>query len=926
MPTHAVQLHPPRDEQVFEDLCRDLFRAHWGTAQLYGRRGHEQKGIDLYGKVGDEHVAVQCKKREGKLAEADVGKDVESARRHEPPFQRLVFATTAPRDPKLQDFVRGLPAPFAVEVWFWDDLERELARHDDVFRVWEPALGSAAPLVDVGRLPSSLLERLVGREREVERLDAAWADRSIRVLSVVALGGAGKTALVHHWMQRFEQAGWKAKGAAAAFAWSFYSQGGGDARQASGDFFISEALRFFGDRDPVAGLPRDRGVRLAQHLRRRRTLLVLDGLEPLQEPPSSAEPGKVKDPAVAALILQLAADNPGLLVLTTREPVAELKSREENGAPRLDLDRLGDEAGAALLRWLEVKGTEAERRQVAHEVHGHALTLTLLGTYLRDAREGDVRAWKDLSLLAVADLIGNRHAARVMSAYSDWFGSGPERQILSVVGLFDRPAAAGLVEHLRREPAIPGVTDEMVGLSPPRWNLALTRLRRARLLLEGDDSGALDAHPLVREHFGRQLETQDPAAWKAAHSRLFDHLKDTTEPRPDTLEGLQPLYQAVAHGCRAGRQQEACVEVYRDRILRGTEPDGFYSTRKLGAIGADLGAVASFFEPPWSSVSPALTEAGQAWLLSEAASRLSALGRLPEAVAPMRAGLEMAVEQADSKNAAIRAGNLSELELTLGDVAGAVRDAERSVDFADRSGDGFQRMGKRTTLADALHQAGRRDEALALFGEAETTQAEQQPQYPQLYSLPGFRYCDLLLASAERAAGGGKEVRGAGEACDEVEQRAGQVFAWRRLPRWNPAADPLLDIALDHLTLGRARLYRALLVGSAPDAAKPEIDQAVADLRRAGRQDHLPRGLLTRAWLRSSLGDPDTTARADLDEAEEIAERGPMPLFLADVHLHRARLFHDRAALAEARRLVEKHGYGRRREELADLEAMAGGW
>jgi len=32
--------------------------------------------------------------------------------------------------------------------------------------------------------------------------------------------------------------------------------------------------------------------------------------------------------------------------------------------------------------------------------------------------------------------------------------------------------------------------------------------------------------------------------------------------------------------------------------------------------------------------------------------------------------------------------------------------------------------------------------------------------------------------------------------------------------------------------------------------------------------------------------------RSDLDEAWEIAERGPMPLSLADIHLHRARLFH----------------------------------
>ncbi len=51
-----------------------------------------------------------------------------------------------------------------------------------------------------------------------------------------------------------------------------------------------------------------------------------------------------------------------------------------------------------------------------------------------------------------------------------------------------------------------------------------------------------------------------------------------------------------------------------------------------------------------------------------------------------------------------------------------------------------------------------------------------------------------------------------------------------------------------------------------------------------------------------------------------------MPLFQADVQLHRARLFGDRAALAEARRLIDQHGYGRRREELAAAEAAAERW
>jgi len=431
------------------------------------------------------------------------------------------------------------------------------------------------------------------------------------------------------------------------------------------------------------------------------------------------------------------------------------------------------------------------------------------------------------------------------------------------------------------------------------------------------DGDALDAHPLVREHFARRLQEDHPAAWKEAHGRLFDHLKDTTEHQPDTLEGLQPLYQAVVHGCRAGRHQEACDDVYFDRILRGTGNDRFYPTKKLGAFGADLGAVACFFDEPWSRVSPSLSEADQSWLLNEAATRLRALGRLREAVEPMRAALLIAIGSKNWNSGAARASNLSELELTLGDVAAAVRDAEQSVDFADRSGDAFQRMGKRATLADALHQAGRRDEALQRFREAETMQAERQPRYPLLYSLQGFRYCDLLLAGAERAAAGvGHDVHDLAEVLRETERRAEQTLAWAR------QHGGLLSVALDHLTLGRVRLYRALLDRTSPDDAEPEIETAVDGLRRAGTLHWQPSGLLTRAWLRFAQSRPDA-ARADLDEAEQIARRGPMPLFLADVALYRARFFHDRAALAEARRLVDEHGYGRRVEEVAAVEAAA---
>src|SRR5262249_47594070 len=160
-------------------------------------------------------------------------------------------------------------------------------------------------------------------------------------------------------------------------------------------------------------------------------------------------------------------------------------------------------------------------------------------------------------------------------AYELWLASaGPDRQreleILRLTGLFDRPISADCLQAMRAKPGIPGLTEELVKLKDTQWNIALHRLIDLDLLSRSGSGAdvAIDAHPLVREYFAEQLQRQSPDAFRAAHSRLFDHLCKTTPYRPDGLTGLAPLYQAVVHGCLAGRQREACYEVYRDRILR----------------------------------------------------------------------------------------------------------------------------------------------------------------------------------------------------------------------------------------------------------------------------------------------------------------------------------------------------------------------
>jgi hypothetical protein len=790
-----------------------------------------------------------------------------------------------------------------------------------------PALTSFAPpssTFDIDRIDKYAPDELIGREDETKLIDDAWAkavagEAHPKALTFVALGGEGKTALLAKWAIALAAKDWP--GCEAALAWSFYSQGTREIAGASADAFLAEALRFFGASAIAGESAHDKGKRLANIIGATRALLILDGVEPLQYPPTSPMAGELKDPGLLALLKGLAQRNAGLCLVTTRYKIKDLEAWRE-AAPQKDLAPLTKEAGARLLAALGVKGTLAERERLAADVKGHALTLNLIGSYLRDAHGGDIRRRDEIRLEeADAEEFGG-HAFRAMDAYVRWFESDGEKgcralAMLRLMGLFDRPADAGCLGALWKPPAIEGLTEPLVGLDGPARNVVLKRLADAKLITVARDLGgalvAIDAHPLLREYFAKRLREARPKSWKAAHRRLYEHLCATTpDKEAPTLDDLQPLYQAVAHGCWAGLHEEARAKVYRDRILRGTGPDGFYSRKKLGAIGASLSAVACFFDPPWRRVSPDLQPAAKAWLLGEASFCLRTLGRLAEAREPLRGGLEMEIGQERWRNSAIGASNLSELELTLGEIGAANRDSEAAVAHADRSGDAFLRVVMRAIRSDALHQAGRRAEAEALFAAAEAMQAEWQPECPRLYSLQGFQYCDLLLADAERAAwrrslglavgaddsdapaspiapGALRTARNeqaqaleaSADACRAVSERATQTLAWVTPQNW------LLDIGLDHLTLARAALFAAILRGEPPPPA--HVNKAVDFLRRAGEQDELPRGLLTRALWRAASGD-FSCAREDLDEAFEIAERGPMRLFLADIHLSRARL------------------------------------
>ena len=464
-----------------------------------------------------------------------------------------------------------------------------------------------------------------GREEDLAFLDNAWANQHVNVVTIVAWAGVGKSTLINHWLRRLAADHYRS--AELIFGWSFYRQGtSGDA--SSADEFLDAALAWFGDPDPRIGTAWEKGERLAKLIAHRRTLLVLDGLEPLQNPPGPQE-GRVRESSFQALLRELAAFNTGLCVITTRLPVADLADHERTSALRLDLEQLSSDAGAKLLRALGVKGHEAELRSASDEFSGHCLALTLLGSYLTDAYNGDIRCRKEVSERLAHDVRQGVHARKVMESYQTWFGEGPELSVLRMLGLFDRPADEKALGALLKPPAIPGLTESLTDLSPTEWRTLLARLRRARLLAAEDphNPGHLDTHPLVREYFGEQLRSQRTDAWKECNRRLYNHYRTLAPQLPDSFREMEPLFLAVICGCNAGLFREALHEVYIPRIQRG---NASFAANVLGARGTLLSVLAHFFEQGrWGSPvetgveGQSLTAEDQLFILTQAALYLT---------------------------------------------------------------------------------------------------------------------------------------------------------------------------------------------------------------------------------------------------------------------------------------------------------------
>ena len=495
-------------------------------------------------------------------------------------------------------------------------------------------------------LPETFYERLVGRDAELRRLDEAWSNEKTSILSLVAEGGAGKSALVNEWLTRLQADSYR--GADCVLGWSFYSQGSKE-RATAADEFLNWALDKLGVKVETTSASA-KGEAIAEALIKQRALLVLDGVEPLQHGPGPQK-GQLKDQGLRALLRRFAAAPPraghGMIVLTSRLAVVDIQRFEQNAAPVVDVERLSDEAGAELLRDNDVWGVDRDLKAASRDFGGHPLALTLLASLIKETQNGDVRRRDHIrGLLADPNDPHHGDAGRVMESYErEWLADQP---ILLAIcnSSASSTARRAATASGRCAPSLlfPGLlmrsltSATTIGCAPSCDCAKCGCSRRATLpmLMRSTPipwcaNGSAIGYGELTKRRGK------PPTAGSTTICATRRTKAKRRPSPTSPRSITPSRTAAARGDTKRRSNKftgpylPSAAKQNNRVLCG---------QPLGAFGSDLAAMSWFFDRPYETPAAALTPVDHSWVLGNASSWLRAQGRLREALPPARATLQ----------------------------------------------------------------------------------------------------------------------------------------------------------------------------------------------------------------------------------------------------------------------------------------------
>ncbi len=743
--------------------------------------------------------------------------------------QDLLTDPTVLADPvRVREVVEGVQSLFDFKTWLRmnftcetfttpDDLGKKIAVALSGARGRAPAAATRAQNRGEIRIVHALqpAPHFHGREQLVRDL-GAWVSNVIspdRVWSLVAAGGTGKTAVAERVVAEMKP------GEANVLVWSFYEEPDAGA-------FLRECNHLFPGEDegPAGG----RLERLERGLRDGRPhLIVLDGLERVQEDAGGGRVrGELSDHTLKLLLRAMAAGlGRARALVTSRYPLVDLQDWTKRGYRDTSLDDLSPEAAVDVLRGWGVAGDDDALRAAAAQVGNHALSVAVLGSYLRSFAGGRIEAVAEFDLDAVTGADPKAAKLAQVLAYYAQRLPDEERELLARLSVFPRGVTIDLLGVLV------DAGGEVAGLllkAKPRLVGLLGSLRARGLVFQyrSDEAVTWTAHPFLRERFRGLLGCPAERVFDIVAQALGGGLEkrpDTKPSDPATLDRYERLIEATR---LAGREQEA-FDLFCDALG---------SARHLGWVIGEyergyriLVAFSATGHPEDLGVT--MARRTRSLLANELSLFAKNLGRLAEARAIRRLDDGWFKSLAESGDTSIGLQNSSEVALGLGRLAEARAFANEAKNEAETASDDAETKHSLAYRAIAAHALG--DVAAARADFAAATELEGEPLFGMRGSQHVRHHLDLgdLVAARALADHGSAKARGYG---------------------WND------EIAWFHGLLARIDLAEA-------GDPTPHLDAIRAWTSRTGDMEwiieaHLlaARHLLTRGDTQAALGEAET--------------------------------------------------------------------
>jgi len=696
--------------------------------------------------------------------------------------------------------------------------------------------------------PYPIQENFTGRRAERAMLTEWVREPDSRpMLSLVGMGGLGKSALTWFWLH--EDLPQEELTFTGVIWWSFYEQ------KASFESFLSHALLYAsgGAIDPTRiASDYDRMQSLWCILRDSPFLIVFDGAERLlrayhaldaayKGDDVSEEVGDrhllCADPRAGAFLQWLAS--PGVktrTLLTTRLHPKELHGLA--GCRREDLKHLEPDDAVEFMRRQGVKGP---RNAIVHACEPYdflPLCVRLLSGAVREdfERPGDIAVAEKWH--PPKDLVRREHHI-LQVAYETM--AKDRRELLSRIAAMRGPldyATARVLSTCENEDELKKALRELVGRG---------------LLLRREGQAHYDLHPIVRQYAYDRLGDK-----AATHEVLKDYFDTVPEPdKIESLDDLLPTIELFHHTIRAGGYEEA-FRVYRDRLHEAL----YY---QLGAYDVDLSLKQVFF-PDGEDQPPHLEdERKQAWILNDLAIAYNRTGQSRKAAGLLEKHNDICIKLDWKEELPRGLGNLAVSHILLGELKEAESNLRQCISTCVDIKDWWEAVGHRQ-LGWLLTYMGRYKEAdkeletaLGMFAERNIEQSQCVA-----WSYRGFRA--MLMDEPKSALKAIQEAR----------------------KSWDLTAKHQFPLERDLIQILWLSGTAKRLAGDAT-GAETDLGEALSRCRRIRLVEFEADILLEMARLqwdkaRGKNGDLIDHARSLTREALEIADRCEYRLKQADIH------------------------------------------